>query len=51
MVLLSAMSPIGTFRGSDNGQMDGETEGQMGRTFDSWTYKLDTDTGTKKYMF
>ena len=47
MGLFSAMSPIGTFRGIVNGQMDSETEGKMGRKFNSWTYKL-TDTGTTK---
>ena len=36
---VSATSPIGTFRGIDDGQMDGETEGQVSRKCDRGTYK------------
>ena len=38
-VNVSAPSPIGKFRGIDNGQMDGETEGQVSRKCDRGTYK------------
>ena len=34
---MSASSPIGTFRGIDDGQMDGETEGQVSRKCDRQT--------------
>ena len=36
---VSAPSPIGTFRGIHDGQMDGETEGQVSRKCDGGTYK------------
>ena len=36
---VSAPSPIDTFRGIDDGQMDGETEGQVSRNCDRGTYK------------
>ena len=36
---VSATSPIGTFRGIDDGQMDGETEGQVSRKCGRGTYK------------
>ena len=39
-VNVSAPPPIGKFRGIDNGQMDGETEGQVSRKFNRATYKL-----------
>ena len=43
---MSALSPIGTFRRINNGQMDGETEGHVGRKFDRGTYKpTDRQTG------
>jgi hypothetical protein len=36
---VSAPSLIGKFRGIDNGQMDGETEGQVSRNCNRATYK------------
>ena len=48
---MSATSPIGTFRGINNGQMDGETEGQVGRKCYRGTYKpTDIKTGRGKDM-
>jgi hypothetical protein len=38
-VSVSALSPIGTPRGIDDGQMDGETKGQVSRKCDRGTYK------------
>ena len=48
---MSATSPIGTFMGINDGQMDSETEGQMGNKCDRWTHKptgRQTDIGTDK---
>ena len=39
MAPVSATSHIGTFSGLDQVQMDGETEGYMGRKCESGTYK------------
>ena len=36
---VSAPSPIDTFMGIDDGQMDGETEGQVSSKYDRGTYK------------
>ena len=44
---MSPPSPIGTFRGIDDGQMEGETEGQVGRKCDRGTYKP-TDRQTSR---
>jgi hypothetical protein len=43
---MSAPSLIGTFRGIEDGQMEGETEGQVARKCDRGTYKTtDRQTG------
>jgi hypothetical protein len=36
---VSAPSPVDTFRRIDDGQMDGETEGQVSKKCDRGTYK------------
>ena len=42
-----AMSTIGKFRDINDRKIDGETEGQMCRKGDRWTY-IPTDRGTNK---